>query len=148
MTILKWILSWFGGGPLGKIADALTKAYEIKLNARTEEEKIQAQADIDRLHVLAADTANARAAAAGLPTWMAVIGFMIGFPFALHLFFVGMGTTFAPLLVGGVFDWMLRIPKWPAPLDQSELGIIAFFFGASAVIGGAGAIANAIVRRK
>lgn len=145
--MIRWILSWFGGGPLSKALDALNKAYSDKLNATTERDKIAAQERIDRLHTLAEDTANARASAKGLPGWMAVIGFMIGFPFALHILMVGVGTTFQPLLVGGWFDWMLRIPKWPAPLDQSELGIIAFFFGAAAVIGGSGAIANAIAKR-
>lgn len=148
MGILGWILSWFGGGPLTKIVDALGKAYSDKLNAKTETEKIEADERIRTLTALAADTANARQAASGLPTWMAVIGFMIGIGFAVHLLFISLATTFQPLIIGGWFDWTLHIPKLPAPLDASEVGIIAFFFGAAAVIGGAGSIAGAIARRK
>lgn len=143
--MLKFILSWFGGGPLSKIVDALGKAYSDKLSATTEHEQIAAQANIEQLQALLADQQNARAAAKSLPTWMAVLGWMIGFPFALHILLVGIGTSFAPLLGD---SWLLRIPKWPAPLDTSELGIIGFFFGSAAVIGGANAIAGAIARRK
>lgn len=146
--MIQWILSWFGGGPLSKIVDALGKAYTDKLNARTEAEKTAADERIKTLTVLAADTANARQAASGLPTWMAVIGFMIGIGFAIHLLFITLATTFQPLIVGGWFDWTLHIPKLPAPLDVSEVGVIAFFFGAAAVIGGAGSIAGAIAKRK
>lgn len=148
MPILTWILSWLGGGPLSKALDALNKAYSDKLNATTELEKTAANERIERAHTLAADLANARQAAAGLPTWMAVIGFMIGIGFAVHLLFITLATTFQPLIVGGWFDWTLHIPKLPAPLDVSEVGVIAFFFGAAAVIGGAGSIAGAIAKRK
>lgn len=148
MGIISWILSWLGGGPLTKIVDALGKAYADKLNAKTETEKIEADERIKTLAALAADTANARQAAAGLPTWMAVIGFMIGIGFAIHLLFISLATTFQPLIVNGWFDWTLHIPKLPAPLDVSEVGVIAFFFGAAAVIGGAGSIAGAIAKRK
>lgn len=148
MSLISWILSWFGGGPLSKIVDALGKAYTDKLNAKTEMERIEADERIKILTTLAADTANARQAAAGLPTWMAIIGFMIGIGFALHLLLITLATTFQPLIIGGWFDWTLHIPKLPAPLDVSEVGVIAFFFGAAAVIGGAGSIASAIVIKK
>ncbi len=146
--ILTWILGWFGGGPLSKVLDALTRAHADALNAKTVSEKTAAAERVATLTQLAADTANARASAGGLPTWMAVIGFMIGIGFALHLFFITLATTFQPLIVGGWFDWTLRIPKLPAPLDVSEVGVIAFFFGAAAVIGGAASIAGAISKRK
>jgi uncharacterized membrane protein len=148
MAILTWILSWLGGGPLSKALDALNKAYSDKLNAVTEGEKIAANERIDRAHVLAADVANARAAAAGLPWWMALLAFLFGIGFALHSFFIAMGTAFAPIIVGGWLDWWLHIPKLPNPYDQAELGIIGFFFGFASVSAGAGAIASAIVKRK
>lgn len=145
------ILNWLGGGVLSKLFGALNDAYKTKVNAKTEEEKIAAQEHVDTLKAQIelernrlADVANARAAAAIYPTWMAVLGFMIGFPFALHLLLVGLGTSFAPLIIVGWFDWMLHIPKLPPPLDQSELEIIAFFFGGMVGVSIAGAIAKRV----
>jgi hypothetical protein len=146
--MLAMILSWFGGGPLGKILDALNKAYSDKLNAKTEEEKIAANLQVAALSTLAADAANARSAAAALPWWMATLAFLFGIGFALHTFFIAMGTAFAPIIVGGWLDWWLHIPKLPPPYDESELGIIGYFFGFAAVSGGLGAIAGAIAKRK
>jgi hypothetical protein len=146
--MLSIILGWLGGGPLSTIANALTKAHSDSLNAKTVQEKQAADERVATLAMAYSDTANARQSAKGLPTWMAVIGFMIGIGFAVHLFFITLATTFQPLIVGGWFDWTLHIPKLPAPLDVSEVGVIAFFFGAAAVIGGAGSIAGAIAKRK
>ena len=146
--MLSLILSWFGGGPLGQILDALTKAHADAINGATEQERTAAKERVDTLTALAADTANARAAAAGLPWWMATLAFLFGIGFALHTFFIATGTAFQPLIVGGWFDWLLHIPKLPPPYDQSELGIIGFFFGFSAVSSGLGAVAGAITRKR
>jgi hypothetical protein len=73
---------------------------------------------------------------------------MIGFGFAIHLLLITLATTFQPIIIGGVLDWMLRIPKLPPPLDQTELGVVAFFYGYAAVSTGLGAVATAIARRK
>lgn len=153
--MLSMILSWFGGGVLKSILGEIDSLTKAKLASTNELEKARIQERMDALHVQAdqerarlADVDNARRAAAGLPRWMAIIGFMIGFPFALHICFVGFGTIFAPLVSGGWLDWTLHIPKWPAPLDQSELGIIIFFFGSATVIGATGKIANAIMVKR
>lgn len=140
--MLQWILSWFGGGPLNKVLDALNKAYSDSLNAKTVSEKTAADERVATLTQLAADTANARASAKLYPTWMGVIGFMVGFGFALHLLLVALATTFQPLIVGGTLSWMLTIPKLPSPLDASEVGLIGFYFGAMSVTSIAGAIAK------
>lgn len=146
--MLGLILSWIGGGPLQSILSALNKAYSDKLNAKTEEEKIAANERIATLSTLAADTANARASAASLPWWMALLAFLFGIGFALHTFFIAMGTAFQPIIIGGLLDWLLHIPKLPSPYDQSELGIIGYFFGFAAITGGLGAVAGAIAKRK
>lgn len=140
--MLAMILSWFGGGPLKAILDALTKAHADAINGATEQERTAAKERVDTLTELAADAANARQAASTYPTWMGVIGFMVGFGFALHLLLVALATTFQPLIVGGWLDWMLRIPKLPPPLDASEVGLIGFYFGAMSVTAVAGAIAK------
>lgn len=146
--MLAMILNWFGGGVLSKILDALTKAHADALNAKSVEEKTAADERVATLTQLAADTANARSSAAGLPWWMATLAFLFGIGFALHTFFIAMGTAFQPIILGGWLDWWLHIPPLPPPYDQSELGIIGYFFGFAAVSGGLGAIAGAIGRRK
>ena len=148
MGILSLILSWFGGGPLGSIIKGLNQAYSDSLNAKTLEEKIAAQERIDHLTLLYADTANARSAAAGYPWWMALLAFMFGVGFACHVLFIGLGTAFQPLIVGGWFAWLLAIPKLPPPYDSTEIGIVGFFYGFSAISVASGAIAGAIAKRK
>jgi len=153
MALLRLI---FGGGSiLSSITGEISKLLIAKQNATTEIAKaeidgrireLQIRADLERARL--ADVDSARKAAAGLPRWMAVIGFMIGFPFALHICFVGFGTMFAPWIIGGALDGFLHIPKWPAPLDQSELGIIIFFFGSATAISVGNSIAGAIAKRK
>jgi hypothetical protein len=140
--MLQWILSWLSGGVLSKILDALTKAHADALNAKTVSEKTAADERVATLTQLAADTANARAGARLYPWWMGLLGFMVGFGFALHLLFVALATTFQPLIVGGALSWMLTIPKLPAPLDASEVALVGFFFGAMSIHSVAGAIAN------
>src|SRR5206468_4523 len=104
--------------------------------------------NIENLHTLATDIANARASASSLPWWMALIAFLFDIGFSLHTFFITMGTAFQPLIINGWLDWWLHIPKLPTPYDASELGIIAFFYGFAAVAAGTGSIANAILKKK
>jgi hypothetical protein len=149
MAFIQWLISlvWGGGRTLSTIAEQLRLARLDVLNSKTEQEKIAAQERVDMLTATLADTQNARSSAAGLPRWMAVIGFMIGFPIGLHVFLVVIGTSLAPVIAGGAFDWMLHIPKLPAPFDASEQNVICFFFGSAALVGGANAIASAIAKR-
>lgn len=142
MGILTWIFSFLGGGPLSKVLDALNKAHSDSLNAKTVSEKTAADERVATLTQLAADTANARASARLYPLWMSICGAMIGFGFALHLLAITLATTFQPLIVGGIWDWSLHIPKLPSPLDSSEVAIIAFYFGAMSIQSVAGAIAK------
>lgn len=149
MGIIKWILSWFGGGPLKSILSELRLARLDQLNAVSEQEKVKAKERVDTLTLVLADVSVARASAGSLPRWMAVIGFMIGFPFGLHVLLIGIGTSLQPLIFGTwLGDWLLHIPPWPTPLDSQEGAVIAFFFGGLAFVGGATAIAGAIGRRK
>ena len=146
--MFKWILSFLGGGPLNKLIDGLNKAYSDKLNSKNETEKTEANERIEYYKVLLADTTSARQNSANLPWWMATMAFLFGIGFALHTFFIAMGTAFQPLIINGWFDWWLHIPKLPSPYDTSEIGIIGFFFGSAAVLGGTTAIAKAISSKK
>lgn len=149
MKLVQWILSWFGGGPLKTVADALNKAYGDKLNATTEHDKVAADERIRTLEAALADVADARAGAANLPGELRLLMFMIGFPFALHVFLIGAGTNFQPMIADTFLGtWLLNVPPMPAPFDSTEAQVIGFFYGAVAVIGTGRAIAGAIARRK
>lgn len=149
-NFVKMVLGFFfGGGPtVQAVVDGLTKAHADSLNAKTEEEKIDAKLRIDTLTAALVDLQNARVQLGKQPWWLATIACMIGFGFALHLFLVCVGTAFAPLIVGGVFDWMLHIPKLPDPYDKAQLSVVAFFYGYASVLAGSGKIAAAITQKR
>jgi len=151
--MLMMILSWFGGGPLASIINGINTAEKQALEAKTVEERIASQERADRLRALLADTVNARASAATLPWWMAVIAFFIGMPFAIHVSLIGIGTwwvaprdwsTDCRCYVDGTgwLEWTRHIPPFPAPFDLQEANVIGYFFGfgAVAVLGGAAVV--------
>lgn len=150
--IFTFLLSLLTGS--GGIAGELRKAYEAKVNGKTEDERIAAgeRAKTLELQLTAQTEREARSkeirlATAGQPE-MRLLAFMIGGGFALHTLCISLGTTFQPLIKGGVFDWLLHIPPIPEPFGTAELGIIGFFFGYAAVTHSANAIAGAIAQRK
>jgi hypothetical protein len=140
--MIKWILTFLGGGPLKTIADALTKAHADALNATTEQEKVAANERIQTLTQSLADVANARSSASTMPWWMAAIAFGIGFSVMLHVALIFIGTSFQPLIVGGSFSWMLHIPGVPPPFDKYEAQVIGFFYGFASIVVGSRNIAR------
>lgn len=46
---MNWLISFFTGGGLSSIADKLEKAYEAKLNAATDQAKLEADQQIEQL---------------------------------------------------------------------------------------------------
>ncbi|PYE87520.1 hypothetical protein [Phyllobacterium leguminum] len=135
--MLSSLLQWLTGDLMG----ALTRAYEMKLKAENDEQRLVADAaiaDVTR-HVEAARNAKEiRLASAGF--WeMRFITAVIAGCFALHLLLVTLDTCFA-------LGW--RIAKFPAPFDEWEGAILLSFFGIQALGGGLNAIAAAIRGRK
>ncbi len=130
-------LRWLTGDLMG----ALTRAYEMKLKAENDQQRLVADAaiaDISRQIDAARNAKEIRLASVGF--WeMRLITAVIAGCFALHLLLVTLDTCFA-------LGW--RIAKFPAPFDEWEGMILLSFFGIQAVGGGLNAIAAAIRGRK
>ncbi|WP_273794712.1 hypothetical protein [Brucella intermedia] len=130
-------LRWLTGDLMG----ALTRAYEMKLKAENDQQRLVADtaiADINRQIDAARNAREIRLASVGF--WeMRLITAVIAGCFTLHLLLVTLDTCFA-------LGW--RIAKFPAPFDEWEGMILLSFFGIQAVGGGLNAIAAAIRGRK
>ena len=125
------------GDLLGKLAEA----YQAKLKAANETEKLIADVAIKDIERQMADRAAAkevRLATAGF--WeMRLLTFLIAAPFVLHLNLVALDTKFR-------LGW--RIPAFPSPFDAWEGTILLSFFGVHVVGQGITALAGAIRGRR
>lgn len=131
------IIHWITGDLVGQ----LTKAYEVRKQAETAEQKLVADTAIKSIEAQMA--AKAQASEIRLATasfWeMRLITFIIAGCFALHLLLVTIDTCFA---LG------LGVAKFPPPFDQWEGTILLSFFGVQVAGQGFNAIAAAIRGRK
>lgn len=123
--MLSTILNWLSGGLLDKVLTFAADREQAKLDAMTSE---QQRAHEERL--AAQQTAKeVRVATSG--NWeMRVLTVAIALPFVVHLWAVGLDTLFQ-------FGW--RVPKFPAPFDETGHAVLLSFFGlvgARAVAGG------------
>lgn len=125
------------GDLLGKLAEA----YQARLRAQNETEKLVADVAIKDIERQMADRAAAkevRLATAGF--WeMRLLTFLIAAPFVLHLNLVALDTNFR-------LGW--RIPAFPSPFDAWEGTILLSFFGVHVVGQGITALAGAIRGRR
>ncbi|NLS08141.1 hypothetical protein HGP14_33645 [Rhizobium sp. P32RR-XVIII] len=137
LPVVKWLLGWL----TGDLAGALTKAYQAKLDAQNEEQRVIADAAIEQLKAQVQAQANAkeiRLATAGF--WeMRLITAVIAGCFSLHLLLVTLDTCF-------VLGW--GIPKYPAPFDEWQGTILLSFFGVQVAGQSITAIASAIRGRR
>lgn len=123
--MLATILNWLSGGLLDKVLTFAANREQAKLDAMTSE---QQRAHEERL--AAQQTAKeVRVATSG--NWeMRVLTVAIALPFVVHLWAVGLDTLFQ-------FGW--KVPKFPAPFDETGHAVLLSFFGlvgARAVAGG------------
>lgn len=132
-TFLRWLT--------GNLAGQLRAAYEAKLKAGNETEKLIADVAIEDIRRQIADREAAkqvRLATSGFME-MRVITALIALPFVIHLWVVMLDTVFQ-------FGW--RIPKFPEPFASYQGTILLSFFGVQGVAIGFSAIAGAIRGRK
>lgn len=125
----------------GDLAGALTRAYEMRLKAEHDQQRLIADAaisDVTRQIEAARNAKEIRLASAGF--WeMRLITAVIGGCFSFHLLLVTLDTCFK-------LGW--AVPKFPAPFDEWQGAILLSFFGVQAVGGGLNAIAAAIRGRR
>jgi hypothetical protein len=131
------IVRWITGDLVGQ----LTRAYEARLKAANETERLIADVAIKDIERQIADRSAAkeiRLATAGF--WeMRTITVLIAAPFVLHLNLVALDTCFK-------LGW--RIPAFPAPFDQWQGAILLSFFGVHVIGQGITALAGAIRGRR
>ena len=131
------IIRLITGDLLGKLAEA----YQARLRAQNETEKLVADVAIKDIERQMADRAAAkeiRLATAGF--WeMRLITVLIAAPFVLHLNLVALDTSFK-------LGW--KIPAFPAPFDQWQGAILLSFFGIHVIGQGITALAGAIRGRR
>lgn len=111
---MKWLLSIVGGG----LPEQLRKAYEAKLTAANDADRISAEVDIARLSHRLASPGNR-----GLQWAVAVIAFAM----AAHLA--------AVVFVSAFPFWGWTVHALPSPMNQWQGQIVLGLFGLSAVMG-------------
>ena len=112
MSVLRLLASIFGGG----IPDQLRRAYEAKLAAGNDADRIAAEVEIARLQNRLATSDN--------PVLRLAIG-IIALAMALHLALVVFVSAFP--------FWGWTVHALPAPMNDWQASIILGFFGLSAL---------------
>lgn len=132
-TFLRWLT--------GNLAGQLRAAYEAKLAAANETERLIADVTIEdiKARIAAADNAKEVRLATTSFWEMRLLTAIIAACPALHLVAVTLDTVF-------MFGW--RIPKLPPPFDEYQGAILLSFFGVQGVVIGVSAIAAAIRGRR
>lgn len=124
--MLVTVLNWLTFGTLDKVLNFFAAREQARIDAMTNE---QQRAHEERLQA-SQHAKEVRIATAG--NWeMRVLTVAIALPFIAHLWAVWIDTQF----LGGVW----RIPKFPAPFDETGHSILLSFFGlvgARAIAGG------------
>ena len=109
---MKWLLGLFGGG----IADQLRKAYEAKLAAANDADRIAAEVEIARLTNRLARSDNS-----ALQWAIALIAFAMA------------GHLAAVVFVSAFPFWGWTVHALPAPMNEWQAQIILGLFGLSAL---------------
>lgn len=102
------LLSWLTGGGIAALGEQMRKAYEVKLRAETDEQKLAAEIDMARI-----DAAIRSMEAANADRWSATsIGrYLIAIPFGVWYSLIIADSIFA-------FEWdVLALP--PAIMELS-----------------------------
>ncbi|WP_421925293.1 hypothetical protein [Neoaquamicrobium sediminum] len=131
------IVRWITGDLVGQ----LTRAYEARLKAQNETDRLVADAlakDIEAKLEAQRLATQIRLETAGF--WeMRLLTFVIAGCFAFHLLLVTIDTCFR-------LGW--RIPAYPSPFDEWQGAILLSFFGVQVAGQGITAVAAAIRGRK
>jgi hypothetical protein len=139
--MLQGFLNWISGGLIGALSGPLLDAYKARLAADNDNDKLVAN---ERIALITAEmesnrnAAEIRKATSGFPE-MRILTVLIAAPFILHVWLVGLDTSFG-------FGW--RIAKFPPPFDEWEGAILLSFFGVSVIGVGVKALAGAIAFRR
>lgn len=132
--MLRTLLNWFGGGIVKQFTDPLVAAYQAKLNAQNDTERLEAEKTITRIEA-ARDIAVAEAGRAWSATsvgrWLIVV------PWGLYWAYGCLIQIINPL-----FGWSLVLVALPPGWDDTAMVLIP-----AIVIADAGAFAARSFRK-
>lgn len=135
------IISWLVGGGIAKITKSLQEAYQMKLKAQNDADKLAADMMIEQLKgemQSALQAAEIRKMTSGF--WeMRLVTFIIALCFTGHLVAVSVDT---------IFKLGMMVPAFPHPFDEWQGAILLSFFGIYTIGRGIQTVATAIMRRK
>ncbi len=125
--MLKLILDWIGGGIIGQFTKPLIEAYELRLKAQNDAQRIEADLTIKRLED-ARDIAVAEAA----DRWSATRGgrWLIVVPFGLWWFAIFMIQMLNPWF--GLHLVVVEVPK--DIMDMAKILVPAIVIGDAAAL--------------
>lgn len=136
--MIPWFLSWLSGG----FAGALTKAYELKLSAANDADRIQADVSIKAIEAqMAASAASATIVKEGMQHKAFWIPWMIAAVPCAAWFGLGMADS----ATGGMLP---DVTSLPPQLKEYADGVFANIFYVGGGVAGAQLIARAIGGRK
>ncbi len=114
--MIRLLTSIFGGG----LAEQLRRAYQAKLDAKNDGQRIEAEREVARLEAISAE----RARSSGF--WeIRLVAFVAGFAAAAHFALVAFVSAFPAV------GWTVH--ALPAPMDSYEGSIILSLFGIAAL---------------
>ena len=132
--MISFILKLLTGA--GGITGDLRKAYEAKLTAQNDHDKLVADLDVKSLE------AEVEAKNQATKIRLETAGFW-EMRLAVGLVAVATGTHYAAIVLDSVFLFSWNVAKLPAPFDAHEHQILLSLFGLQGAIG----IGSALVRR-
>jgi len=114
--MIRLLTSIFGGG----LAEQLRLAYQARLNAQTDSEKLAVEREIARLEGISAE----RARSSGF--WeIRLVAFVAGFAASAHFLLVAFVSAFP------MTGWTVH--ALPAPMNEYQGSIILSLFGIAAI---------------
>ena len=136
-AIFALITRLVGSGVVGQVADPLLQAYQAKLNATNDSERLAAERDIAALEArasIAAIEAADRLSARRIGSLLVVVPFGLWF-----------GGVYLVSILNGLFGWQLVILDVPPRIDEIAMVLVPTIL-ASEVFGGA--MSRLSIRRK
>lgn len=134
--MLTLVARLFGSGVVRQVADPLLQAYQAKINATNDADRLAAERDIAALEARAS---VARIEAADRISPRRIGAYLIVVPFGIWF-----GAVYIVSVVNGLFGWNLVILDVPARIDKIAMLLVPSII-VSEVFGG---VAEKIGRRK
>lgn len=133
------MLQWLIGGGVSAILKALSDAYEMKLKADNDHDKLVAEQNVKALEAeleARREVSRIRLETAGFWEMRLAVG-IVGVATAAH---------YAAVVADSIFSFPWVVARLPSPMDEWEGAIVLSFFGLQAAVGLGGSIIRSLRR--